>query len=157
MENIQIQKKKYSEILSQYVGMYGLLNSYFTTITLPPKLYKYSSITQYELTFHEINKILSQTTEHYLIMTELTSLGNIHYHCIVKCTDKPRLILLINTLKKKRGLIGYSHFKAIDGGHENVIKYLIKDVENTTKILHTCNYKPVLMQTDNTYFIMLNS
>lgn len=75
----------------------------FVTITIKPKLYKYQSTTQYELTFPEIRTILHNTSD-VIGNVELTNDGNIHYHAIVLFQSKLQRITFLNTAKRNRSL-----------------------------------------------------
>lgn len=121
----------------------------FITITLKPRLYKFLSTTQYEMTVNEIEHIYKTMTEKTVYSTELTVDGNIHYHSITKFRDKCFRINFINKMKKNR-LFGY--IKITDAPIkyadqlERSAQYLLKDVLATERILHTRNYKPGIVK-----------
>lgn len=114
------------------------------TLTLKPKLYKYQSLTQYELTVHDIKVLMYSLTNRYVLSTELTSNGNIHYHVIAGFRDKYQRVMLINKMRRNRKL-GFHKFsndivKAEDLA--STVDYIIKDIKTTKRILHNTNYKP---------------
>lgn len=115
------------------------------TLTLNPKLYKYCSITQYELSVLEVKSLLHQLSES-LCSVELTAVGNIHYHIIAHEKDKFRWISFFNKLRKKSRVFGFNSHKSINcAEHLHVsLMYLIKDLDETAKTLHNKNYKPSL-------------
>jgi len=109
--------------------------TYFLTITLPPKMHKYSSQTQYELTAFDYLRIIDNSVVQ-ITVPELTKIGNIHYHTVIKFRDVNNKFTIINQLKKKRGL-GFIHLKIdpIDTQDKliNSLVYLNKDIITTTK------------------------
>lgn len=128
--------------LVQYIGRIRMF-----TFTLSNKLYKYSSITQYELTKNDINSMLSTSGSRYVLSTELTEVGNVHYHAIVYFNDNYSQISFINKLKKKRNF-GFYHIKNKIESREalkRTCEYLLKDVTTTMKVLHNSNYKPEII------------
>lgn len=119
----------------------------FITITLNPKLYKYQAITQYEIVHNELVEKM-RLFEKFAMSVELTNNGNIHYHAIVKSTDKLNRVTFYNKIKKLRK-IGRTHttpqpIDTMDQLKRSAL-YLIKDVDVTRKVLHTNNYKPHLL------------
>lgn len=83
--------------------------SYFLTITLKPKLYQFTTVTQFELTHSDIVTMLDAACKDYVIVTEFTKSANIHYHALVTFTSPTHRISLINKLKKNR-LLGFTKF-----------------------------------------------
>lgn len=126
----------------------------FITMTLKPKLFKYQCITQYELTIHDVIKILDQCTLRYMLAVELTSKGNIHYHAIIVNATKYGKVSLINRLKKSRTL-GFSHVSneiECAEGLKRAITYLLKDMDTTARILWTREYRPDIIKFSTLYF-----
>lgn len=100
--------------------------SMFLTVTLPPKLYKFSSVTQLEITNKILYSILNATTDDYFVLAEHTKQGNIHYHAMVTCSEKRRYVLLMNKLKTNRS---FGFIKLIDiGNYNKCAEYMYKDV-----------------------------
>lgn len=131
-----------TKILDQYST-----NTHLLTITLKPKLFKFQSITQYEITVNEVKKILSNSSA-CLMSTELTIQGCIHYHAIVRFRNDYNRVFVINQLKKCR-LLGFIHIKpdpinTLEKMHRSY-NYLMKDIALTMKVLHNSNYKPEIV------------
>lgn len=133
------------EYLINYMGE----DLIFITITLKPRLYKFQSMTQYEMSVNEVTAILCNSVR-AVMGCELTKDGNVHYHAIVKFRDKLNRINVVNCLRRKKNLIGY--YKLTDNAisHtdnlERSIRYLTKDLLDTQNILHTRNYKPEIIK-----------
>lgn len=109
-------------------------NVCFITITLKPKLYKYSSITQLEITNHELYNILYCSTKDFIAVAEHTKQGNIHYHAIFSAQTNVSNILLMNKLKKNKNF-GFIKFDGEIKCKRSCAEYLYKDVYNT---MHVC-------------------
>lgn len=110
--------------------------STFMTITLKPKLYKYSSLTQLELTNNVVFGYLYACVDDFICVAEHTANGNIHYHAIIQAS-KSQKILLINKLKKER-LLGF--IKLEPDTIRNPLKcseYITKDVVSNSKIFRS--------------------
>lgn len=124
--------------------------SFMVTITLKPKLYKYSSITQHDMTINVLKALLSNQASGYVLATELTLSGNVHYHAFVMTPCKYRRITLLNTIKKNRyfGFIKVSNEVHDMSNVYACLTYMIKDVDTTKKILHNANYKPNIINLD---------
>lgn len=106
------------------------------TITLKPKLYKYTSQTQLDLTYNKMLLYL-YTVNYYLMIAELTETGNIHYHVIVFYKQGEVLINFINKCKKDTNL-GFIHVKNKIESTEalnNTYNYLIKDIKKTKRVI----------------------
>lgn len=106
----------------------------FITVTLSPKLYKYSSITQLELTLTHLYKILLLGGRS-VVVCEHTSSGNIHYHLILSAS-RLQSILIANKLRKQRGL-GHIHIKSIASESEfnRAYEYIRKDLTTTRRLI----------------------
>lgn len=108
---------------------------YFFTITLRPKIFKYSSITQLELTLADIAKKLYRYTSHFVIVAELTKQGNVHYHAICSFSEAYRKNLMVDAFKKDK-ICGFIH---TDGNviedMKRVADYITKDVYNTIRVI----------------------
>lgn len=112
--------------------------AHFLTVTLKPKLYKFSSITQLELTNHDLYHILYGTTASYHCVAEHTQAGNVHYHILFDTLNEYSAIMLINKLKKHRSF----GFVKLDKDIHDLIKcaeYMTKDLYNTCKIFTSVN------------------
>lgn len=122
----------------------------FITITLKPKLYKYSSVTQFELTRLDVESIFLSSNVKADFSVELTEQGNVHYHAVICSPDKFKAIHAINKFKRNRAF-GHIHIKPIGSQqeYERAINYIQKDIEGTKKILHTSNFKPEIYKTIN--------
>lgn len=113
--------------------------SWFYTITLNPKLYKYTFNTQYDITRFEVMKILD-ISDHYSFVVEATKDGNCHYHAWCYCNNPFSRILIINKFKSSK-FIGYvmlNREPIIDT--QRTYNYMIKDYKNTHKLLKKLNY-----------------
>lgn len=120
---------------------------YFITITIKPKLYQYSSVTQIELTNNILFDLLYKYTKDFYCVAEHTKAGNIHYHAVLEFDPSVygQRTLLINALKKTK-IIGFFKLdtKSIEEC-ERVANYMTKDLYETYKILHgTRGHKPVV-------------
>lgn len=112
--------------------------SFFYTITLKPKLYKYSSVTQYELTYGILLHHLIQTVQDFEFVPEHTQQGNIHYHGWVYDSNPLQKINLLNKLKRERsfGFIKLTPDIIINEDQiQRTHKYMCKDFEDTKKLL----------------------
>lgn len=110
--------------------------SMFLTITLQPKLYKYSSVTQFELTHGLIEHIFEQTVDDFEMIPEHTGQGNIHYHAWFKFSRDPQKILAMNKLRRTRslGFIKLTPDRILtDEGIKKVHNYMNKDFDTTRK------------------------
>lgn len=122
-------------------------DSYFLTITLPPKLYKYSSITQLELTNRIVFGILHKYCKDYVCIAEHTGQGNIHYHAVVKYETKMQAIMLINSFKKNKAIGFIKHDGSTVKEPRKVAEYLTKEFITNYKILRSSGHKPDMYQT----------
>lgn len=122
-------------------------NTYFITITLKPKLYKYSSGTQFDISKPEVDKLLYSVYE-YVSVAEMTVEGNCHWHAICRFSNDLNRIRFIDCVKKNRTL-GYIKVtpKPVDSKEslDRAFQYMKKDVSTTTSLLHTANYKPIVL------------
>lgn len=112
--------------------------AHFLTVTLKPKLYRFSSITQLELTNHDLYQILYVTTSSYHCVAEHTSSGNVHYHILFDTINDYSAIMLINKLKKHRSF----GFVKLDKEIYDLLKcaeYMTKEIYNTSKIFTSVN------------------
>lgn len=118
---------------------------YFITITLKPDLYKYSSITQYEMTVNAVKEILAKYNNYYVMVAEHTADANIHYHAMIVPRDRYANIALINKLKKGRlfGFIKQNSEPVIE--RQRTFNYLKKELFYTQKTLSTPHYKPEVL------------
>lgn len=108
--------------------------SYFITVTLKPKLYKFTSITQFELTHSEIIHIMDRHAADYVVATEHTKQGNIHYHVVAYIPSTAQKITMINMLKKNR-LFGFIKFDPKPITHRlQCVEYMTKDLYQTLKV-----------------------
>lgn len=143
---ITIYKDTYIKARDQlHLRLYTKCIISFFTLTLQPKLYKYTTMTQFEMTHLEVQHIISSCARSCTILsTEITQQGNIHYHFICCFEEKHHKVALINKLKKKR-LLGFVNVSpditCIQEANRALI-YLFKDAKTTAKILHSENYKP---------------
>lgn len=120
-------------------------NMFFFTITLSPKLYQYTTPTQFAMTCLEVRHIHAKNTKRFVQTVETTANGNIHYHSICLFGDKVQRINFINALRKKRilGFIKMTDNSIIHVDNMNrSISYLLKEYYETVKLLHSPNYKP---------------
>lgn len=121
--------------ITNYIN--NTMSSSFLTVTLSPKLYKFSNFLQFEMTHNILYSILNKYCSHYVCVVEHTKQGNIHYHCILTTTNFKKTILLANDIKKNK-LFG---FIKLDGkGIINILKcatYLVKDIEFTSTVFNS--------------------
>lgn len=131
--------------------------SSFLTVTLKPKLYKYSSITQLEVTNHTLYGILYTTADDFLCVAEHTKQGNIHYHAIVNCSTKYSKILMLNKLKKAKE-IGFIKFDDEINSITKTAEYMVKDVIENKKIFQSVNgSKPRFIMSKELWRILFDS
>lgn len=119
----------------------------FMTVTLPPRFYKFTSITQYELTKNELCRLLEAGTDWAWCVVELTREGNVHYHIIASTHYKHQIIGFINKVKRSKSF-GYVKLSPDIQTPESLtrsINYLCKDLESSRKVLHTSAYRPDLL------------
>lgn len=107
--------------------------TYFLTITLKPYLYKFGSITQFELTQLTVANLLYKATKDFIMVAEHTQSGNIHYHIVLAFSSSLQRILLVNTLKKNR-MIGFIKLDPQPVREAlKVMEYMTKDLYTTLK------------------------
>lgn len=117
-------------------------NVKFLTVTLPPKYYKYSSITQLEITNNELYKILLTTCDSFICIAEHTQAGNVHYHALISHSNKYGTILTCNKLKKSR-LFGFIKVNTEINNKSKCAEYMIKDLKENDKIFSSLpGHKP---------------
>lgn len=104
----------------------------FITITLKPKMYKYTAEQQFRYTYRYVDAC-ADMLEDYCCVTELTKDGNVHYH-IWTIGDHG---VFINRLKKYTECIGFitvtklKHNKELREQIEDTYEYMIKSIERT--------------------------
>lgn len=112
---------------------------YFITQTLKPKFYKFNCNLQRELTCSHLCNLLYEHTSDFILTTELTTMGNIHYHYIALFKTPTHFIRFIEKCKAKSH-IGMSRVTPNPiTESENMIRskeYLIKDLEETAKFIN---------------------
>ena len=110
---------------------------YELTITLNPKIYKYTALEQFKRTSKIVYKIFSLSCRYDVtVVAELTKQENIHYHCMVELKDRPEKSHLINVFRK-HGLLGRYTLEPIKYEH-NYIDYMKKDISQTFEVLGRC-------------------
>jgi len=97
-----------------------LINSWFITQTICPKLYTKSAELQFALTLNPFLKILEKYCYNYSYVTELTEHANVHYHAWIELRNDNNKYRLINEIKKTRNL-----------GFCMINKERIEDIERT--------------------------
>lgn len=121
--------------------------TFFITVTLKPKLYKFTAHTQYQITTYDMDKCIYQSDD-YILVPECTKDGNIHYHAIVSFRNALQRISFIDSVKKNKTL-GFIKLtpKPLDNkeSFDRAYNYLLKDVHTTTKLVHTANYTPPII------------
>jgi hypothetical protein len=118
--------------------------SYFVTITLDPKLYKYTSLTQFEMTACEVHNIIDHASLDYGCVAELTDDANVHYHAWIDFRSYSHRIQFINRIKKCR-ILGF--IKINKEPIENVVRvydYMIKQYKITKQYINSC--KDIIMK-----------
>lgn len=126
--------------------------SYFITITLKPKLYKYSSTTQYELSYGTIQHILHTTVQDYEVVPEHTKDGNLHYHAWIYSSNPCAKILCLNRLKRDRSLGYIKLTPEIIIKEDQIIRvqeYLCKEFSYTVKILRSVPRRSLIINPEN--------
>jgi len=119
----------------------------FITLTLKPTLYKYQSITQYELTIPYVRSICQTFSNRFCITTEMTLQANIHYHILIHFDTSLKRIAFINKVRKCKFIGFYKispEYKDFQGVFRS-IQYLTKDLDTTKKVLWTTNYRPEIL------------
>lgn len=74
-------------------------NTYFITVTLKPKVYKFLTATQFDITRLHLIEQLHKHTDKFIIVPEVTKLGNVHYHGIIHSSRG--IVSFINAIKKQ--------------------------------------------------------
>lgn len=131
-------------------------HAHFLTVTLKPKLYKFSSITQLELTNNDLFHILYGSTASYHCVSEHTSSGNVHYHILFDTINEYSAIMLINKLKKHRSF----GFVKLDKDIHDLVKvseYMTKDLYNTAKIFTSVNGRKPYYYMTSTWWKMITN
>jgi hypothetical protein len=127
------------EDLIAFVRKYGADRCYFLTVTLKPKLYKFSSVTQLELSNNILYNELYKNTLDYWVVSEHTGMCNVHYHSIVTFRDEACKIQLVNKLKKNKEL---GFIKLDSKPIQNMracCEYMTKELYNTMKVFTSVN------------------
>jgi len=107
------------------------------TVTLSPKMYKYTASEQLDMTRSLIKEALSNRNAISTIVAELTSQHNIHYHCYVKTYKDYSDIYVKYTHDKLRKIINFGKRQITQVQFENsYIDYLQKDISKTYKTTH---------------------
>lgn len=113
-------------------------NTYFVTITLKPKIYKFLTVTQFDITRLHLVEQLSKHTDKFILVPEVTKLGNIHYHAIIH--NSRGIVSFINAIKKQyKNNIGFmkvtpnplDNKESLDRAYE----YLVKDLHVTSNYI----------------------
>lgn len=116
------------------------LGSYFFTVTLSPKLYKYSITTQYELTQCKMIDVLEVHAHTYNFVPEITSTGNIHYHGWVSLTSAFHRFKILDKFKNKQ-MFGFIKLTPecilTKESAVRVCNYMNKEIEQTKKLIAT--------------------
>lgn len=110
----------------------------FITFTLKPKFYQFKASTQRELTQNEICTKLREATSDFVITTELTKHGNIHYHAIAEFKSHGHFLKWNDSMKGRKAIGFHRVTPNPITHHDNMIRskeYLIKDLENTIKLI----------------------
>lgn len=111
--------------------------SYFITVTLKPKLYKYPSTTQFEMTACQLEVYANQYATNFDILPELTNEGNIHYHGWLLFPDNLHKFKFQDKVKKDKnlGFIKINTEPIIDC--QRVAEYMTKSFDITSKIVRS--------------------
>lgn len=124
----------------------------FITFTLKPKFYQFKATTQRELTQNEICTKLREATKDFIITTELTKHGNIHYHAIARFKSHMAFLKWNDSMKGRKS-IGFHRVTPNPITHvDNMVRskeYLIKDLENTISLI---DVNMILRQRDDYKF-----
>lgn len=122
----------------------------FITVTLRPKLYKYSSVTQLELSNNILYNILDTYCVDWACVAEHTGGGNIHYHAIVLYLGSAALSM-INTIKKNKNF-GMIKFDKSINNLNRAKDYVLKSLNETRKVCHGNNgHKPYYCMSANAW------
>lgn len=109
--------------------------SVFVTITLSPKIYGGTVLSQYYQTYGIISRILEKFCFDYYMMPEVTSAGNVHYHGWAMMRNLRRIPFMINEIKKKRNILGFVKIDKITTGYTKILCYIIKDWSETRQFM----------------------
>lgn len=129
--------------------------SYFITITLSPKMYRRTTRKQFDVAVSYLHNITSSGVRVFYF-PEITQKGNVHFHGVIH-GNKVEIVQHLDRLKKFVNTFGFINIteKPIesDGSKQRVIDYLIKEVQETRKILHICFTKMFIYSiiNDKTY------
>lgn len=107
--------------------------AWFMTVTLKPKVYKYSTTTQFELSVQELEHICILHSTAFAFVPEITKQGNVHYHGWITFFDTLNKIHFINNIKKRHNMLGF--LKINDQPIEEVdrtYQYIIKELKPIT-------------------------
>jgi len=122
------------------------------TFTLSPKICKVTAMCQYDSTICEIRTLLKKHLGPHTLVTELTEIGNVHYHAVGYIKDKFAKISLIDAFKKKRafGFLKVTPQPLYNEEHLNrTLDYLIKELPETSKIVRRGCYIPEMLFIEN--------
>lgn len=111
---------------------------YFVTLTLKPKMYKYSSKTQFEITSGDVYDIINRSSVQFVCIPEHTAVGNVHYHAVVLFRDKSNVIMFNNKVKKIKSLgmtkITPTPIESLEQLNRSC-EYLFKELDLTKKCI----------------------
>lgn len=111
---------------------------YHMTVTLKPRLYKYTVQEQIDLTAEKLRIVLIDTLNTCVI--ECTKSYNIHYHIIFKVplhlTNNPRKFI-IDRLRNFHNFFGYIKIDQVIH-YDKYIDYIRKDINETRKHIFGC-------------------
>lgn len=144
-------KREAENIISKYRHNINH-NLLFLTVTLPPKMYKFQSITQFDLTINDLFRILNVYGDKYTGSVELTEVGNVHYHMIIKVGNSQDKINLINAFKRKRtfGFVKVSPDITTPDSLNKSANYICKALNETANIIYNRpNYRPDILFHDD--------
>lgn len=140
-----------------FIQRYSAVKCYFLTITIKPKFYEFSSVTQLELTNDIVYGILYSCVNDFICVAEHTKNGNVHYHAVITFEEKSRGVLLLNKLKKQREL-GFIKLDAQSiQSIEATAEYLTKDLYDSMKVFTSVKgHKPRWYMTNALWRHLIN-
>lgn len=110
-------------------------------VTLHPTLYHLTARGQMKKTYDKICYVLHHEAPTYIIVTELTKVGNVHYHIVVNNSVNP--VIILDSLKSIRG-IGSIYLNPKKTQNETdcnrLYEYIFSDIGTTHSIVNKNRY-----------------
>lgn len=148
MNTVQILQSSLADIFIEDYDLYCNTGDYFITITLKPEEYKKPIYTQLKSTINEVQQILKLYCTRYILLPEITSKNNIHYHGLIKFNkfvEYPiNQILDAFKYKSSIGFVMINDEPIKEDNRQRTWTYLFKEINKTISIIYHYRKKKVI-------------